>query len=141
MTDSFSKQDMLQLVSLIEDGELDDYFIELREAIDDRLSRKKDAVLKMVKAAFGEDARVVNGNVVTGSGKTVSAAPSAPSEAPAEVVLPDGSVLVPDDPMVNAAPPEGAMQVGSDEVLDSIGGEYINMGASMGKYGGPPDIQ
>lgn len=51
--------DFAQLVNLIEDGELDDRMLELQRAIDERNSRRKDDILKLVKSVYGDDAAIV----------------------------------------------------------------------------------
>lgn len=48
-----------QITLLVEDGELDDYMIELQGAIDERNARRKDDILKLVKSVWGHDAQIV----------------------------------------------------------------------------------
>jgi hypothetical protein len=131
----FSKQDMAQLVNLIEDGELDNYFVELRAAIDDRMQRQREVVLKIVKATFGDDATVVNGGQEN-TGLPVRPSALDPTGSAPVIQLEDGTQvpLVPDDPDKFAVPPDlpdGATEVTGD-VLDDLGGNYITTGARLG---------
>src|SRR4051794_13586942 len=58
-------EDFKKLVQLVEDGELDEYMLALRDALDERNNRRKEGIRKLVKSVWGEDAEIVNGAVVS----------------------------------------------------------------------------
>ena len=57
---AISDNDFAQLVSLIEDGELDERMMSLQAAIDERNTRRKADILKLVKSVYGEEASIVS---------------------------------------------------------------------------------
>lgn len=69
---SVSTDQLTAIVTLIEDGELDDRMADLQQAIDQRNSRRKDDILKLVKSVWGDAARIVGP-----AGQTASIAPLA----------------------------------------------------------------
>lgn len=54
-----SREQFDSLILLIEDGEIDDYMLELQGAINERNERRKGDIMKLVRSAFGDSAQVV----------------------------------------------------------------------------------
>lgn len=92
-----SSEEFQRLVDLIADGELDEYMIDLLKHIDDRNSRRKQDVMRLVKSVYGEDA------VVEKSGVQQQQREPQPY-APADDVRPDqlsGAMRFP-DPIISS---------------------------------------
>lgn len=77
-----------KLASLIEDGELDDYMIHLRNAMDERNARRKNEIMKIVKSVWGDGAEIVAGsqNVPLAQAQPVTTNPSPVYMKPASPV-------------------------------------------------------
>jgi len=128
-----SDTDFQQLVSLIEDGELDDRMLDLRAAIDERNARRKDDILKLVKSVWGEEA-------------AITTEPPLPNERPAPVPRaeytpePAGGGTWP-EPIVSAGTGDGSGSTGAgfEPVRDPMAGnlgdddpDIVSTGAQIG---------
>lgn len=88
---SLSSDQFAQLQQYIEDGELDDWMLELRTAIDERNARQREAILKLVRSVWGDDAQIVSttasapaqtGNVFVDRARARDPIPYVPDDGP-----------------------------------------------------------
>jgi hypothetical protein len=91
-----SQDQFEQLRQLIEDGELDDFMTDLREVMDERNSRRREAILKLVKSVWGDDAQIVAGSAPAETGNTfIDRANRRAARAPIDYVPGEGMDLPP----------------------------------------------
>ncbi len=90
------------LVTLIEDGELDDRMVDLIAVIDQRNERRKHEILRLVQSIWGPDANVVGG---TPPRESVNASPTNEPAPPGYYRAMDGQFYpVPQTPTLNPTP-------------------------------------
>jgi hypothetical protein len=114
--------DFAQLVSLIEDGELDDRLIDLQRAVDDRNGRRKDDILKLVKSVWGDDATIVDHHEPNPTPRRVRPQPPEPTHRVSYEPVDDDEVPPSPpgwpDPIVSMG---GGGGIGVSPVLDPMG--------------------
>lgn len=136
------------IIQLIEDGELDDRMMDLQAAVDDRNGRRKEAILKLVKSVFGENAEIRMTDDELRERMGLPAAPSStegrPGRAPVPYVPDDGPAIpTTPDPMSHPLPTPIVSTNSSGEgfapAADPMGGNFgdgdanfVSTGAQIG---------